>query len=182
MYNTFEEVAHRYAAALFAAGQETGDLDSVDKAMTSFGNLFAQSEDMKRVVRTPGISPEEYSAVFTAICQKIGAGETIYNFTQLLCTRKRVFLMPSIVEHFQEMMSAMRGEVQATVISAKPLNKDQITALTKSLQPFAGQGKVLVHQRVDEQLIGGFKVLMDTRLIDLTVKSRLEAIQSSLIA
>ncbi len=180
MYNTFEEVARRYAKALFETAHDLNELEGVSGSMQELRAMFAASSDLQRLVRTPGIKPEVYSSIFTEILEKMQAGETLRKFVSLLCLRKRVFLIPTIVQHFDTMLKDMRGEITANVTSAKDLSADQLAALTTALQPFADHGKVSVEHQVDPDLIGGLKILLGPKLIDLSVRHRLEAVHLSL--
>lgn len=182
MYNTFEEVARRYAKALFETACELNELEAVAASMDELGAMFVASDDLRRLVRTPGIKPEVHTSIFTEILQKMEAGDTLRKFVGLLCLRKRVFLIPAIIQHFDVMLKEMRGEITATVTSAKELATEQAEALSKALQPFAkgGEGKVTVQHQVDPSLIGGLKILLGPRLIDLSVRHRLEAVHRSL--
>ena len=186
MYNTFEEVARRYAKALFETASDLAELEDVATSMTELRAMFAASGDLQRLVRTPGIKPETHTDIFTVILQKMQAGDTLRKFVGLLCLRKRVFLIPAIIRHFDTMLKESRGEITATVTSAKELSADQAAALSAALQPFANQGadkskgKVTVQHQVDPALIGGLKILLGPRLIDLSVRHCLEAIHRSL--
>lgn len=180
MYNTFEEVARRYAKALFEIAEEQNKMETISQSMVEMSAMFVASSDLRRVVRTPGIAPEIFSEIFEEILKKMGAGKILHRFVGLLCNRKRVFLIPSIIRHYEAMLREYRGEITAAVTSAQTLDDKQLAALTKALQPFAGRGSVTVQHKIDSSLIGGLKILLGPQLLDLSVKHRLEAIHRTL--
>ncbi|NQY81665.1 MAG: ATP synthase F1 subunit delta [Alphaproteobacteria bacterium] len=180
MYNTFEEVARRYAKALFETAQDQDEMDAVAASITELGSMFAASSDLLRLVRTPGIKPAKFTEIFQEILKQMQTSETLRRFVGLLCERKRVFLIPATIRHFESMLKKMRGEISATVTTAQQFDTKQLDALTKALQPFAGSGKISVQHQVDSSLIGGLKILLGSKLIDLSVRHRLEAIHRTL--
>jgi len=92
----------------------------------------------------------------------------------LLAENGRLGRLQGIAKSFGEIMSAHRGEVSATVTTAKPLEAQQLKELTSVLQAFLKKGNSLqLETKVNPSLIGGMVVVLGDRYIDLSISSKL---------
>lgn len=180
MYNTFEEIARRYALALFEVAEEANELDTIARDLENLDQCFKNSAELRLVIRTPGIEPQAFGAVFGEILKRLDACETMRRFVSLICGRKRYFILPAIIRHFDTMLRKKRGEINARVLSAQPLEASQLDSLVKALQPFAPNGSIQIESAIDSELIGGLKILIGASLIDLSVQHRLQTLHRTL--
>jgi F-type H+-transporting ATPase subunit O len=79
-------------------------------------------------------------------------------------------------------MKAARGEVDGRVISAEPLSKNQLTAITKAMQGNLEKGqKIMLEQEVDKTILGGLQVQVGDRFIDMSVSTQINDLHRALL-
>jgi F-type H+-transporting ATPase subunit delta len=101
------------------------------------------------------------------------------NLLPLIVRRRRVEMLPHIAREFRRLYNQRAGIVEATAISAAPLDGREVTALRSRLEQMTG-GKVELATRVDESLLGGIQVRLGDQLIDGSVRGRLERLRNRL--
>jgi F-type H+-transporting ATPase subunit delta len=89
---------------------------------------------------------------------------------------RRLFALPEIIEAYLAELARRRGEASAQVVSAQPLDERQRQAVTEALKRVTG-GKVAVDMKVDPSLLGGLVVKVGSRLVDSSLKTKLQRLQ-----
>ncbi|MGH6821617.1 MAG: ATP synthase F1 subunit delta, partial [Methylocella sp.] len=84
----------------------------------------------------------------------------------------RLFALSDIVVAFETRLAKHRGELSASVTSAKPLKPEQVTALAGTLKD-AFKREVRVTQFVDPALLGGLVVKVGSRMVDGSLRTKL---------
>lgn len=169
-------VAGRYASALFELAEEQGQLAQVERDLTGFEQLLNESEDLRRLVRSPVFSSEEQGAAIAAVLGRAGIGGLAGNFIKLAARNRRLFAVPDMVRAFRAMCARARGEVEAEVASAFPLKDDQMQALKDALKTTVGKD-VQVNLKVDPGLLGGLIVKIGSRMIDSSLRTKLNSLK-----
>ncbi|WP_181701573.1 F0F1 ATP synthase subunit delta [Chthonobacter albigriseus] len=177
--STTSGVAERYATALFELAQETGALDTAAADMERFDALLADSGDLKRLVRSPVFTPDDQLRAVTAVLDRAGIGGIVANFIKLAARNRRLFAVPAMFKAYRSMLAAQRGETTADVTSAEPLTAGQIADLTAALSAKTGK-TVRINASVDPSLIGGLVVKLGSRMIDTTLKTKLNQLKIAL--
>jgi F-type H+-transporting ATPase subunit delta len=168
-----EGVAGRYASALFDLANESGKAADVERDLAAFRGLMNESPDLVRLVRSPVISAEDQSRALAAILEKAGIGGLASNFLKLVAKNRRLFAVEDIIKAFQALAAKARGEVTAEVTSAVPLNDAQTAALKETLKASVGKD-VTLQARVDPAILGGLIVKVGSRMIDSSLKTKLQ--------
>jgi len=169
-------LAGRYALALLELADEDKSLDAVADDLRAVRRMVGESEDLRRVLRSPMFTREQQAKALSAILDKAGSGETIRRFVQVLARNRRLFVLPQIIDAYLAELARRRGEVTAQVTSAVELTEAQRQALIDSLEATVG-GKVQVDAKVDGGLIGGLIVRVGSRMIDNSLRSKLHRLQ-----
>ncbi len=172
-------VAQRYAAALFELAVEVDVVDSVEADLNTFDTLVAESEDLRRLVRSPVFSADDQISALKALSAKAGLGEHTTNFLMLVAKKRRLFAVTEMIAGYRWRASRHRGEIAAEIISAEPLSDAQISDLTEALRG-ATDKTVKLHQAVDASLIGGLIVRLGSRMIDTSLKTKLNSLKIAL--
>jgi F-type H+-transporting ATPase subunit delta len=166
----------RYASALFElAGTETL-LTQVDKDLAAFDSLIQENEDLNNLIRSPIISRDEQGAALRAILVKAGVNDLTQRFIGLVAQKRRLFALRDIIRAFQALLAAHRGETTAEVTSARELSDEQMKALGASLKDVVGSD-VTVDATVDPDLLGGLIVKVGSRMIDTSLKTKLQQLR-----
>jgi F-type H+-transporting ATPase subunit delta len=105
----------------------------------------------------------------------------VLNLVQLLLRRGRIDQLPNVAAAFRRLDDARRGITVATATSATALGPDEVRALTARLEQMTG-GPVELEIAVDPSVLGGLIVRVGDRLIDGSVRGRLERLRDQLVS
>jgi len=169
-------LADRYAAALFDLADERKDLDTVAADLRRLRDMISESADLRRLVRSPVLSRVEQARAIGAIAESAGLSQLTRNFLGLIAQHRRLFALPAMIDAYLAQLAARRGEVTAQVVAAQPLTPAQEAAVNEQLRKAVGS-KVAVEVRVDPSLLGGMIVKVGSRMVDASVRSKLQRLQ-----
>jgi F-type H+-transporting ATPase subunit delta len=170
------QLAGRYAKALFELADEKQELDAVAGDLRSVQELIDASSDLRTAISSPLIPREAQGRAVAEVLTQAGIGETVRNFVGVVANHRRLFALPGMIRGYLAELARRRGEATARVVSARPLGEGQANAVTESLKKAMG-AKVAVDFSVDPALIGGLVVHVGSRMIDSSVRTRLQKLQ-----
>ena len=171
-----QSLAGRYASALYELADKDRAIDAIAEDLVKFRQLMMESDDLNRLIRSPIISRSDQNSGLMAILKKAKAKPLTKKFIGAVVMNRRVFVIADIIEVFMSELAERRGEIKATVISAVELSANQLKDLTGSLSKTLGQ-KVSIDLTVDTSLIGGLIVRVGSRMIDSSIRSKLQRLQ-----
>ena len=169
-------LAERYAAALFELADERHALDAVAGDLRELRAMLHESGDLIRLLRSPVLSREEQGKAVGAIVERAGLSALTRDFFAVVARNRRLFAVPAMIDAYLAKLAERRGEVTAEVTVAQPLNDARTAALTEQLRRAMG-ARVAVDIRVDPALLGGMTVKVGSRMVDASLKSRLQRLQ-----
>ncbi|MET0407035.1 MAG: F0F1 ATP synthase subunit delta [Hyphomicrobium sp.] len=172
-------VAGRYASALFELANESSNVAGVEADLANFQSLLDESPDLVRLVRSPVIAADDQKRAIAAILEKAGIGGLAANFVKLVAANRRLFVISDIIKAFRSLAAKARGEVTAEVTSAFALNDQQVAALKETLKASVGKD-VTLQSRVDPTILGGLIVKVGSRMIDSSLKTKLQSMKAVL--
>ena len=170
----------RYATALFMASKEK--LDKVYEDLTGLRSMIAESQELKLAIETPGIEPESKVAAFEAICKKASIDAAVVNFLKVLVENKRAHLLLRLIDIFENFYRAEKGLLLCKVTSAAPLTSAQQDQVKSAMQKRAEGSKLIMEYNTNPALLGGLVVKMGEAVLDNSVSTRLERLQTQLLA
>ncbi len=171
-------VAGRYASALFSLARDNRDTDGVAAALAAFDALIAESPDLQRLVRSPVFSSSEQRKALGAILARAAISGIAANFINLVAAKRRLFAIRDMIAEYGKLNDAFRGVTRAQVTSAEALNDANIDALKQTLRAVAGSEQVELTTKVDPSIIGGLVVKLGSRMVDGSLKTKLNAIRT----
>jgi F-type H+-transporting ATPase subunit delta len=174
-------VAERYATALYELADETKTLDAVAQDLRRLKDMIEASADLRRFLRSPLIGRQAQTKAMHAILEAAAAGDVARRFVGVVGQNRRLFVLPAMIDAFLRQIAARRGEVTVLVASAKPLADQQSRALTEALRRTVGQ-KINIEAKVDPELIGGLVVRVGSRMVDTSIKTKLQKLRRALRA
>ena len=170
-------IATRYAAALFGLAEEQGDLETLSKNVDTLIESLKDSDDLNILISSPMYTRDEQENAITAIAQKMGLSSFVTNTLSLMASKRRLFVLPTFLAVLNDLIAVSKNEVNSEVVTAQSLSKSQTNKLAKSLKANFGKD-VRINETVDEGLIGGMIVKVGSRMIDTTIKSKLNSLQN----
>ena len=174
--DTGSGVAGRYATALFELALEEQALEQVAIELNRFNEALDAVEDLRRLVKSPVFTAEEQGRALAAILDQLEIEGLTKNFLLLVAKNRRVFAAPDMIRAFRAMLASHRGETSAAVIAASKLTEAQVTALKQSLKAALGK-EVMLEERVDPALLGGLVVKVGSRMVDSSLRTRLNTLK-----
>jgi F-type H+-transporting ATPase subunit delta len=169
-------LAGRYARALFELALERDALAQVADDLAGMRGLLDQSDDLRRLIRSPVIGREAQGRAMAALADRFGFGELVRNFLGLLARNRRLFALDAMIRAYEALLADHRGEVTAEVRSAAPLADRQTAAIAAALGRAVGR-KVLLSASVDAALIGGLVVKVGSRMVDASLAAKLRSLR-----
>jgi len=172
-------MAGRYATALFELAREGNAVDAVKADLDRFDALVAESPDLARLVRSPVFSADQQMQALKAVLDRAAIGGLAANFLLLVTRNRRLFAMRDMVKAFGELVADYKGEATAEVTVAEPLKDDHIGALKSALKAVSGKD-VDLNIKIDPAIIGGLVVKLGSRMVDTSLRTKLNAIRQAM--
>jgi F-type H+-transporting ATPase subunit delta len=171
--------ARRYAEAAFEVAQRD---DAVDRWRTELAAAasVAGDERAQRVLANPSIPLEQRSKAVTELLDG-NVSTPVQNLIQLMLKRGRIEQIGRVSTEFARLDDQRQGITHAIATTAAPLTPDETRALTARLEQTTG-GRVSLETQVDPSLLGGLVVRVGDRLIDGSVRGRLERLRNRLVS
>jgi F-type H+-transporting ATPase subunit delta len=169
-------VAARYANALFELALEEKVLPGVEADLDRFAALIDESPDLKRLVRSPVFSSDEQLRAVDAVLVRDQIGGIVANLIKVAAGNRRLFAVPDMITAFKRLAAKQRGEVAAEVTSAEPLTDAHVADLKAALKASLGKD-VTLSSHVDPSLIGGLIVKVGSRMIDGSLRTKLNSLK-----
>jgi F-type H+-transporting ATPase subunit delta len=173
-------VARRYAQALLEMGAEEGTLDRLVEEMTTVAEAWHTSPELRNALENPLVDQAMKKAVMTEMSEQIGATPTTRHALLLLIDRRRTKALPYIARVLRELADARKGVVRAEVTTAAPLSDAYYGRLQAELEKMTGK-KVVVDRKTDPLLIAGVVTRIGDRVLDGSLRTRLQSIKDSLM-
>jgi F-type H+-transporting ATPase subunit delta len=172
-------MAGRYATGLFDLARETNAIDAVKADLERFDALVAESADLNRLVRSPVFSADEQLQALSAVLDRARIGGLAAKFLKLVTANRRLFAVRDMVRAYREMVAKHKGEAIAEVTVAEPLKDEHLDALRSALKSVSGKD-IDLSIKVDPAIIGGLVVKFGSRMVDTSLRTKLNAIRHAM--
>ena len=172
-------LAGRYASALFDLARDERQIDAVSRSLEAVRSTLETSPDFKAVTTSPLIDRAEAGKAVGATAQALNLDQTTVNFLSVVARNGRLRQLPEIIRIFGRLAADHRGETTAEVISARPLDDDQMSALKQQLRGRVGRD-VNIDARVDSSILGGIVVRLGSQMIDASIRTKLNTLAQAM--
>jgi len=171
-------IARPYAEAVFKLANESNALAAWSDAIANIDGVVADSR-VQVCISDPKVSAQQLEGLVLGVVGDKLSGDA-RNFVQVLVQNGRLDLMPLIRSHFEALKREREGMLEARIISAIPMSDAQVKTLVAQLEA-KYQRKVTAQVETDASLIGGVKIVVGDKVIDGTVRGKLDAMAASLV-
>lgn len=172
-------LAGRYAAALYDLAGEQGVVTAVESDLDTLGSAVRESADLAALLKNPEVSRDAAAKAVDAVAEHLKVSTLTRNFLGVLAANRRLASLPDVVRAFTAIAAAARGEVTAEVTTAHPLDEAQLAQLADKLKAREGRS-VTVKAHVDPALLGGLVVKIGSRMIDGSIRTRLNSLAQAM--
>jgi F-type H+-transporting ATPase subunit delta len=170
--------ARRYAQAVFDLAKKSGQLEEWRADLGTLNAVFG-SERAVDALEDPKLTDESRTKIIDGVFKSQKVGPLAINFLRLLAARRRLSLVPRIVEIFEEMYNKEKGIILAEVTTAIQLDEAHQKRVAEQLARITGKS-VKLSTKVDPSILGGIITRIGDQLIDASVASRLAALAEKL--
>lgn len=172
-------LAGRYALAIFELAQEEHAVDAVAADFASLKQLMAESSELTRLIRAPVFSRDEQAAGMNGVLNRMEAAPLTRRFILLLASKRRLFALADIIRAYGLLVAKQKGEMSAQVTSARPLSDNETAELKATLKAKLSRD-VQLETRVDPSLLGGLIVKVGSRMIDSSLRTKLNGLRMAM--
>jgi F-type H+-transporting ATPase subunit delta len=169
-------VAGRYASALFDLARENRAMDAIGADLDRFDELYRDSPDLQRLVRSPVFTAEEQVRAISAVLERAGIGGIAGNFIRLVASNRRLFALPDMIRAYRTFVADAKGIVRAEVRLAEKPSDRVLEEIRAALRDVAS-AEIDLDVRIDPSLIGGLVVRMGSRMVDASLRTKLNHIR-----
>ena len=168
-------VDNTYGQALYDAAYERGIVKEIAEEYNAVCKVLADNPQLKRLFLIPMLSVLEKRTVAKNVFEGRLSQEML-NFIYILIDKRRIGSIGEIKSFYEKLIGEAEGLTKGVIYSAVPLDGDRVKAFEKRTGATLGK-RVSLDSRIDKSLIGGVKIYVDGKLIDASVKTRLEAMK-----
>jgi F-type H+-transporting ATPase subunit delta len=173
-----DPVTSRYAEALFGLAQARGALEAVRGDVARLASELSERGRLAFLfdARLPLEARRQRAAEHLS-----GLHALTQNFVNLVLDKRRVEVLRDLGAAFHRRDLAERGAAEGVVESARPLAASDLARLASALGPRLGK-QLSLEGRVVPELVGGVRVVVESKMIDASVAGRLESMKKQLLA
>ncbi len=169
----------RYAGALIAIGRKDGQFERYGKELSAALQMLKSGNNWASF-SSPLLPIDAKVQIVDELSKRSGWSKTLTNFLKVLVERKRINVLPSIVDAYIELADEAANRIHASVESAAPLDDATQSRLTQKLVGKLGK-QVILDANVDPSLLGGVKVKVGSQVIDGTIRGQLSRVKDFLM-
>jgi F-type H+-transporting ATPase subunit delta len=164
---------------LFELARDEKSIDAVKADLDAFGVMLADSDDLRRLVRSPVFSAGTQAKALTAVLDKAGISGVAANFLKVLTANRRLFVVRDVIRAFNALVARFKGEATADVTVAEALTDKNLDALKVALKSVTGKD-VSLNVNVDPSIIGGLVLKLGSRMVDSSLRTKLNSIKHAM--
>jgi F-type H+-transporting ATPase subunit delta len=178
---SYETVARRWAHALFELGKESTSLVDLNKDVAAFAATYGESQELREILDNPLVPEAQRDAILQEVASRLGVGDTARKTLRLLALKRRLPILPDLARHLARLTDEDANLLRAKVASAAPLGDAYLARLRAELEKATGK-KVSIEHKVDPSLVAGVVTQIGDRVIDGSLKARLQGFRDSLLS
>jgi F-type H+-transporting ATPase subunit delta len=172
-------LAGRYASALFDLARDERQIDAVGRSLDALNQALLDSKEFAELVISPLISRDEAGKAFAALAPKLQLDPIATKFLGVLAKNGRKHELRGGTRAFRRLAAVIGGETTAEIVTARPLNDDQVAVLKAQLRARAGSD-VTIDAHVDPTILGGIVVKLGSQRIDASIRTKLNRLASAM--
>jgi F-type H+-transporting ATPase subunit delta len=169
-----------FATSLLELAEQQNQASPIGEELKQLGEVLEQNPSFKLFLADPSISQAERAKVLGDV---LGGkvSPLMWNFLGVLNLKNRLALLGQIVAAYDDLLDEKYGKIEVDVTTAHPLSGDDLEEVRQRVSS-ALKRDAVIHQYVDESIIGGMLLRVADQLIDASVKSKLEVMKRKLMS
>ena len=175
-----KQVAKTYGEALFMMAVEDGKSDSYLEEVTGILAILEENPDFEQLMKHPKISKVEKEEIVENVF-KGNVSKEMTGFLKLVVSKERYGEIKNIFSYFVDKMKEEKKIGVAYVTCAVALDEARKKAVEDKLLATTGYKKMEMHYEVNESLIGGMVIRIGDRIVDSSVRTKIEEMKKQLL-
>lgn len=173
-------ISKTYGDALFELAVEKNKIDVLSEETEQLRSVLSDNADFGRLMNHPKIIKEEKIQVAKSVFEG-RISEELLGFITIIISKDRYKDIDAILDYFIAEVKRYKGIGVATVTTAVPLREEQCKKIEQRLLDTTEYKKMEMHYNLDESLIGGMVVRIGDRVVDSSIKTKLNELQKELL-
>ena len=170
-------VASRYARAIFDLVLESDEVGELENNVESLSEALGNSQELRDLIASPLYTRDDQKAAIVAVGTRMKLLANLTNTLALMATKRRLFVLDSFLRQLKILIAEHKGEITADVVSAKSLTQGQSDKLAEAIKERVGK-EIKINASVDESIIGGIVIKVGSKMIDTSIRSKLNSLQT----
>ena len=158
---------------------EAKAVEKVEKDLRELQSMIDLSDDLKSLLENPLVNRDQQQKALQALAAKAGFQKLTSQFIGVLSENRRLAALPAIIGACNDELAKSRGVVAAKVETAYALTPAQTKQLEEQLAAAMGSN-VTLNVSVNKDLLGGMIVTVGSRMVDDSVKRKLERLRRAM--
>lgn len=173
------EVIRVYSHSFLDAVKPTGQLRSILNDVKAFRDWYVGQARLRTFLEGPHIREQDKMSLVESVFGKGRLPPLLFNLLRVVIAKKRILLLPDILEEFRKIGEEALGQLVGRVTTAIPVDASKQRLLAQKLEMVTGQ-KFTLDFRVDPDVLGGVLVQYQDVIIDGTLRGRLRGLRARL--
>ena len=172
-------VSSVYGTGLYDAARDLGAIDEFSVSLKKIREVLNENPDLMTLLQTPTVNASERKIIVQTIFKDSVSAEVL-NFMYVLIDKRRIGQIVGITKAFEKICDEQRGITKGEILSAVPLSDSQI----KKFEVETGtllKKSVKLENRIDKSILGGVKIYFDGKLIDASIRNRLDELREKIL-
>ncbi|GMM32639.1 F1F0 ATP synthase subunit 5 [Martiniozyma asiatica (nom. inval.)] len=172
-----------YATALYTAAAKDSSIEKTFASVDKLAATIAKDSKVSAILANPALSLDARKEVVASLSAQLKLEQVTTNLLNVLAENNRLSIFPGVAKQFSVLNAAYNGVVEATVVSATPLDKKTIARLEKAISAskYVGSGKSLkISNEVNPDILGGLIVEVGDKTVDLSVSAKVNKLNKAL--
>jgi F-type H+-transporting ATPase subunit delta len=169
-----------YAQSVLELANEQKQAEAIGAELATIKQLVDENPSFREVLSNPAISVEERARLLSNLFRG-KASPLVFNLLGVLNEKNRLALLPQVAQGYGDLLDEQLGKVEVDITVARKLSPEQLEKARQRISAALGRDAV-IHQYVDENVIGGAVLRVGDKLIDASVRYQLQAMKEQLLA
>jgi F-type H+-transporting ATPase subunit delta len=173
-------IAIAYATSLLELASERKQAEAIAGELAALRQIVNENRTFHQYLSDPGISHAERGETIKRIFGG-NVSPLMSNFLGVLNEKNRLSGLVDIADAYDDLLAEQLGKIEVDVTVASKLSPDQLEEVRKKVGE-AMKKEAVVHEFIDDSIIGGLVVRVRDKLLDASVKTQLKAMREQLSA
>ena len=173
-----QEIVKRYSNALYSLALEKKKNSVIVKDLEKIKELSKKNQEFNKLFFSPLVSSIKQKEILNIVSTGLELDNITKNFLFLLSFNKRLMFLDKIYDYFINVLSKEKNVLNVDIILPKKISKKEINEIQNKLK-LKIKDKTKLNFLEDENIISGFIIKLGSRMIDYSIKSKLDKIRDS---